>query len=901
MMTQDFFTDMRCQKRILPWLNEFFGHLPRRQAGKKAFLGLPSITNTAKISLLFLVTVLGSCNTLKKVGENELLLKKNSIYADSVEVNDPQIESLIVQEPNRTILGYPLRLNLYNLAKQNPDSSYQSWLHRKEKREQRLIDLLSKKQVDRLGESFLVSGLSEWLKKTGEEPVILDTVKTRRTLERLKAYYGSKGYFNNNTTYEIDTIAKKRRATVDYMIDLGEPFIIDTVSQQIASKAVDSIYSLNTEESFVKKGNRFDLSDFSAERERLSTLFRNTGVYNFQESSISYDIATDTTKLADDQKMNIELNIDNFKKRGDSAITTTPYKVYRFNRINIYTDYLFDERDQEQRFIRYGDYTIFYRNKLRFNAKTLANAVFFEKDSVYREIDRTRTYRQITNLGVFKYPTITPVANDENATLDTNIYLAPRSRYSLGMSFELTRSNIQQIGLALNPSLQARNLFGGAENLSITGRVSIGNSNDQSITDNRFFNIQEFGADANLDIPSIWFPFYDTNKIIPSYTLPRTRVSLGTSFQKNIGLDKQAFNTILGYNWIPSDFIKHNIELLNIQFVRNVNTDRFFNVYRNSYSQLNDIASAEMYVNNPALSQFFEPREGSQDPRLIIPSGTTGFTDAVLNRQLSTTTSDLQAVSRIEERRQRLTENNLIFASNYTLNLTSRNGLTDNNFYQFRFRLESAGNLLSGVANLIHFNKNENGNRLIFGVPYSQYLKSEFDYVKYWSLSRTNVLALRSFFGIAIPYGNSTSIPFVRSYFAGGANDIRAWSPYSLGPGRTDAINDFNEANLKLTLSLEYRFPLFGSLKGAFFADAGNIWNVFDNVEDPAATFTGIGSLEDIALGTGFGIRYDFNYFVLRADLGFKTYNPANKISERWLGDFNFKNAVLQIGINYPF
>ncbi|NNE77341.1 MAG: BamA/TamA family outer membrane protein, partial [Pricia sp.] len=143
--------------------------------------------------------------------------------------------------------------------------------------------------------------------------------------------------------------------------------------------------------------------------------------------------------------------------------------------------------------------------------------------------------------------------------------------------------------------------------------------------------------------------------------------------------------------------------------------------------------------------------------------------------------------------------------------------------------------------------------------------------------------------------------PFVRSYFAGGANDIRAWSPYSLGPGRTDAINDFNEANLKISLNLEYRFPVIGNFKGALFADAGNIWNVFDNVVDPAATFTGFDSLEDIALGTGFGLRYDFTYFVLRADLGFKTYNPAEEISKRWFTDFNFSNAVLQIGINYPF
>ena len=597
--------------------------------------------------------------------------------------------------------------------------------------------------------------------------------------------------------------------------------------------------------------------------------------------------------------MNIELNIDNFKRRGDSAVTTTEYKVYKFDKINIYTDYLYDERDSEQKFIRYGDYTVFYRNKLRFKPKTLANAVFFEKDSIYRDIDRARTYRQITNLGVFKYPTITSVPNGEKSTLDANIYLAARPKYSLGTSFEIIRSNIQQLGLTLSPSLQARNLFRGAENLSLAGRLSIGASNDPSIIDNRFFNVQEYGADISLDIPRIWLPFFTTNTLIPSYTLPRTRISLGTSFQKNIGLDKQVFNTILDYKWVPSNFIKHNVELLNIQFVNNLNIDRFFNVYQDSYLQLNDVAVN--YENNPLLTDFFEIPEGSENPQLIIPSGTTGFTNAVLNNDITTSREDFQTVGTIEERRERLTENNLIFATNYTLNLNNRKGITDNNFYQFRFKVESAGNLLSALSEIITFDKNENGGRLVFGVPFSQYFKTEFDYVKYWSVSRNEVLALRTFFGIAIPYGNSNNIPFVRSYFAGGANDIRAWSPYSLGPGSTDAINDFNEANLKIGLFLEYRFPVIGNFKGALFADAGNIWNVFDNVEDPAATFTGLSSLKDIALGTGFGLRYDFTYFVLRADLGFKTYNPAEEISKRWFRDYNFANSVLQIGFNYPF
>ena len=186
-------------------------------------------------------------------------------------------------------------------------------------------------------------------------------------------------------------------------------------------------------------------------------------------------------------------------------------------------------------------------------------------------------------------------------------------------------------------------------------------------------------------------------------------------------------------------------------------------------------------------------------------------------------------------------------------------------------------------------------------MEYSQYLKGELEYIKHWPLPGKKVFAIRSFAGLAIPYGNSNSIPFSRSYFSGGSNDIRAWQPYSLGPGKSGGLNDFNEANLKLTLSAELRYNIFGKFNGALFADAGNIWNVFDNVEDDTYTFNGISSLNSIALGTGVGLRYDQGLFVVRFDVGFKTYNPANSENEKWFKEINLAKSVLNIGINYPF
>ncbi len=860
---------------------------------------MPLKINIAKLSFILLCIAITSCNTVKRVGENELLLTKNTIYADGEKIVDEDIRNLLVQNPNSGILfGYPLRLNLYNLAKKDPDSSFQAWLHKKEKREERLVNFLSRKQVDRLGESFMVKGLSIWLKNIGEAPVIIDSAKTSKSLERLNAYYGSKGYFNNTGTAIVDSSGKKQRAALNYEMNLGKPFILDTVSKTIASKAVDSIYNLHEKSSFIKKGKQFNLADFNNERERLTSLFRNSGIYNFQESSITYDITRDTVKLSDDQKMEVELKIENLRQRGESAVLSSEYNVHRFDRVNIFADHTFDSDANTLKSVDFEDYTIYYSTKkLRYKPKALTDAIFFSKDSIYRDIDRIRTYRQITNLNTFKYPNIELVEDSTQTKLISNIYLAARPKYSLGMDFDITHSNIQRLGVAFSSSLITRNVFGGAETLSLSARGSLGLLGDTSLSEDYF---SEVGADVNLIFPRIWFPLLNTEKIIPNYMLPQTRISMGTSFQKNIGLDKQTFNNINGYSWSSSDSKKNSIELLNVQFVRNVNADRFFNVYQNTYNRLDEIANN--YQDIESLSGFFEETNNPADPlRLSIPEGTAGFTNAILNNEVPTTEEEFNSIRNIEERRIRLSENNLIFASNYTFTKNDKKGINDNNFYQFRFKIENAGNLLSAISEIIPFNLNENGDKLVFGVPYSQYVKTEFDFIKHWSLAHTNVLAFRSFFGIAVPYGNSDNIPFVRSYFAGGSNDNRAWFPYSLGPGKTKDINDFNEANLKIALNLEFRFPIAGNIKGALFADAGNIWNVLDNVEDTNATFNGLSSLADIALGSGFGVRYDFTYFVFRVDFGFKTYNPAEDPSKRWFRDYNFANVVPQIGINYPF
>lgn len=853
---------------------------------------------TAKVIVISIAVALTACNAVKKVPEDDFLLTENLIYADSILIKDGDVRSLLAQRPNSTILGYPFRLNLYNLAKENPDSLYQDWLKRKPKREQRLNALLSEKQVDKLGQSFVVRGWSNLLKRVGEAPAIIDSSRTQKSMERLNYYYGSKGYFNNTVSFAVNPTKRRQRAKMEYFVNLGKPYIIDSLAQNITSNALDSLYSANKEQALVKQGDQFDLVNFNKERERLTNIFRNSGVYNFQESSINYDIVRDTLQVNDDQNMEVLLNINDLRNTTDSS-TTKEYRINRFKNINIYADYQLEESNDSLQSIDFQNYKIFFKDKLKYRPEALTDAIFFEKDSIYRDLDEIRSKRQIVNLNTFKYPSFELLPDTTGTLLTSNIYLVPRPKFSLDAALELTRSNIQQVGIGFSGSVITRNVFGGAETLSLSARGSIGFLADDELDDNL---TSEIGGDINLTFPRIWFPI-KTEKLIPYYMVPQTRLSVGTNFQRNIGLDRQSLNSILAYNWSPDNFRKNTIELLNIEFVENQDISDFFNVYNTTYNSLDEIADA--YEEIDGFEEFYDenvnPAADSDDElELIIDEGTSGFTNRILNEGQSLTEDDFREVRSIEERRQRLTSNNLIFTSNYTFQKNNRENINDNDFFQYRIRLESAGNFLSLAENIIPFNQNGEGQGLVFGVPYSQYVKTEFDYIKHWGLSPSRVLAFRGFFGMAVPYGNANSIPFVRSYFGGGSNDNRAWRVYSLGPGRTDNENDFNEANLKVALNLEYRFPIVGDVKGAFFADAGNIWNVFDNVDDTDATFNGFSSLGDLALGTGFGLRYDFTYFVIRLDTGFKTYNPALEISERWFSDY-FKDVVFNIGINYPF
>ena len=832
-----------------------------------------------------------ACDTVKRVPDGKRLLKKNEIILNDKASKDENIENLLYQKPNSSILGYNLRLQMYNLAKENPDSSFKAKMKANPKKYERLSKLLSKKQVDRLGQSFFYSGIHKFLKRTGEPPVIIDEARAKKSATRLKAYYFNNGYFNAKTSYKIDTLPNKK-GQIKYSILTGEPYFIDSLSRQITSPELDSLYVKNISKTLVIKGEQFKSANFEAERERITTNFRNNGAYYFQPTNINFiGDSIDTN-----HKTNMHLKISDRSIRVGDTIITQPFKLYKISEVNIFTDSPSNKKIKVADSATYNNFNIYSTDKLRYRPKALTDGVFISKGSTYADFRRTLTSRYLNNLRVFNYPNIQFIEDSTDVTgtsLITNIYLMPRKKFSFGATADVTHSNIQNFGISGSLTGTFRNIFRGAETLELSLRGNIGSSTDLANPNDVFFNLSEYGTDVKLNFPRIFLPF-NTEKIIPKNMIPNTVISLGFAKQQNIGLDKESLTGGMYYNWNPKRNVTARFDLFNIQYVKNINKANYFNVYQSSYGRLNDLAQG--YA--PSGSSFFDDNNN-----LIIESGTEGFLNAVLSDNPSITTSaeDFRVINSIKERKDRLTENNLIFASAYTYTKTTKTDLLDNNFWIFKTKIESAGNFLGLLSRLADQPKNELGNKTILQVEYSQYIKTELDFIKHWDLNRGKVLAMRVFAGIAIPYGNSDNIPFSKSYFAGGSNDNRAWQSYGLGPGSSGAINDFNEANLKLLYSAELRFKMLGKLNGAIFGDVGNIWNVLDDIEDPKSTFTGLRSLENIAFGSGFGFRYDFNFFIVRLDMGFKTYDPAKEVGDRWFQEHNFGHSVLNIGINYPF
>lgn len=821
---------------------------------------------------------------MKRVKENEHLLTKNTVIVDGKKTGDPKLQELIVQKPNNKTLGIPLSLYFYNIGDQNKPQTPSEWGQKKPKTYNFIKSVFSEKQSIAFANSMI--GLNNWFLRNGQAPVIIDSRKTRRTRSNLRAYFFQRGYFQVEVASQKDTLDKKKGA-ITYTVQSGNPTYLDTIFAKIKSPILDSLYTLSKDQSYLKSGDQINFENFNKEAKRIVRYFRNHGVYYFNEEGLRF-IELDTANVTT-FKSNIELVIKENERftdrKGESVLR--PYKIQKLRNVNVITDYTFSKKDDPYYAVESYDGVNFYaHDEVKYNPKLLSESVFIRPEQVYTDTLRNMTRQHLKSLRNFKAVSIDYVqVPDTDDQLDVNIFLTPIEKYTLSLETELTHSNIRDLGVSGKFSIINRNTFKGAELFKLSFLGSFFNASQDANQEGNFFNSWEIGSDLSLEVPRLVAPF-GLNKWVPKRMSPRTMFTLGTSLQKNIGLDRQTVTGMIDYRWNYNPKKTIQLEIFNTQYVRNLRIDTYFQIYNSEFVKLEDIVTTYNAVTGSNLDITNSGAPPVDAMNQIFSD--TGFR--------ASNPQSYQDNLNILDRYNIITSDFLIPTLAYSFTYNNQTDFRDNNFSFFKVRVANSGS----IAPLISSKRNANNRRTIFNIPVAQYFKTDIEYKKFWDIDATSVFGFRTFLGVIIPYDNS-AIPFIKSYFAGGSNDIRAWQTYDLGPGRRDSGLEYNIGSLKFLTSAEYRFDMFGSLKGAFFVDAGNIWDITNSIfAEDEAKFDGFNSLQDMAIGSGFGLRYDFSFLVFRLDLGFKMHEPYLN-GNRWFQNYNFANAVYNIGINYPF
>lgn len=828
-----------------------------------------------KVSFYLLIIIfIVSCNSVKRVPENEQLLRSYTLLVDGKKNKNSELNDYVMQRPNSRVLGIPLSIYFHNIG--NPDSpkTPKEWGKLHPKKYNFFKSLFSEKQSIGVAKSSI--NFNNWFLNNGEKPVIINDIKTNKTAKNLRAYYWNKGYFSTIVTTKKDTL-KKKKGKLTYTINRGNPFFIDTISAQIPSKVLNDIYQKDSLNTFLHTGDQYNDANFIKEGNRIIKLFRNSGIYNFSDSFIFFD--TDSTRL--DRKTNVTLTIpNNFIADNNGNQTSKPFEIQHIKNIKVYTDYTHNRKDEPYLdSISYNGIKFFAHEKIKFNPKYLAQSIFIKPNQIYTDTLRSLTRNHLKSLKNFKTVNIRYTPIEDTNLLNATINLTPKEKYTIGTEIELTHSNIRKLGISDKFSIVNRNAFKGAELFQFSFTGSFFNTSTQPGSSDGFFNAWEIGADISLEIPRFVAPF-GLNSFVPKEMSPKTVFSIGTGIQKNIGLDKQTITAIVDYKWQFNKKKAINLELFNVQYIRNLNNGEYFNIYNSELAKLETLAN-------------------TYDPSFNLSANNAEeFMNRVHNDTAfqSSNPSAYNNNANVRNRHNIITSNFIIPTIAYSYNYNNQTNYKDNNFSSFRIRVANSGGLFA----LLSKQKNNDGVKTISQTPIAQYFKTDIEFKQFWDVSRNSVLGFRSFLGVILPYGNS-DIPFTKSYFSGGSNDIRAWRTYDLGPGSTTPGLEYNVGNFKFLSSLEYRFDVIGNLKGALFIDAGNIWDITGSrFIDEKAKFNSFKSLKEIAVGSGFGARYDFNFLILRLDIGFKTHEPY-LTGNKWFKNFNFNNAVYNIGINYPF
>jgi outer membrane protein assembly factor BamA len=706
------------------------------------------------------------------------------------------------------------------------------------------------------------SKLDKWIINTiGEPPVILDTMLTNKSVKQIKLYMNSKGYFNSVIRKEI--IYKKKKAEIKYIVNAQQPYTIRSINYSIADELIKKIVFSDTSNSLILRGKNYDTDILQDERERITTTLKNDGYYNFAKEFITYDIDSALGDHRLDITLQLKDPVQRFKDYPDSVVMLH-HKRYKINNINIYTDYNSLQLDtvaykkfsysaaQRKKTLSPAVYNFFYKDTFRIKPKVITQAIFFKHGDYYNLKDADQTYSRMVDMKLFKFVNVGFTESSLDSTdgmylLDCNIQLTRSPVQSFSVETEATNS-AGNLGVAGNLVYQSKNTFKGAEifKFKIRGAMEIqqiwGDTlNQTGIQHILPFNTIETGAETGIEFPKFLMPIKQER--FPKNFKPKTTIDLGINYQKRPDYTRYIVNVSYGYEWKESSTKKH------ILYPADVNSVKIMNPSEQFLNTIN-------LLNDPKIKNSYK--------------------------------------------------DHLNMALKYSFIFSNQNAKKKKMFSYFRGNIETSGNLMRAIDNIFKNDKDPlDGNYTLFNIKYSEYIRADLDYRHYFVFDEFNTLAFRTLLGTGYAYWNSDVLPFEKSFFAGGANSIRAWRIYSLGPGSCNdpTLTEFNRTgDIDMEANLEYRFPVYSYLKGSLFVDAGNIWLNRINANLAGADFSLDRFYKEFAVGAGFGARFDFSFFIMRLDMAIKLKDPALPESQRWIPlSSSIKSVNFNLGIGYPF
>ena len=790
---------------------------------------------TYSIIILASSVILASCSMTKNIPEDDQLFTGlKSITYEDYEQNDnftkaqEEVEAALATAPNGSLLGS----SYYRL----PFSMGVSiWNHYSGKD----------------------TGFARWMTKTfGSQPVLMSWVNPKLRASVAQSVLRNHGYFGAIVDYETITQKNPKTAKISYNVMPGRMYKLDSISIVGFPVEADSMIRATSDETYLKKGDAFVVSNLDAERQRISTLLRNNGYYYYQPGYASY--LADTFVV--DGKVQLQLKLAN-------DIPREALHKWYIGRIDL--NLRKSAREQYTDSLKGRFFTIrFSGKKPPIRSRVLMADVKLRPRQLYSHDAYLQSASKLNATGLFSSVNMALKPRDTTAQCDT-LDLALNCTFDKPWDFYVeTNFNARTIG-RMGPEFRMgvtrRNAFRGAEKIDINvhGSYEWATSNNASDMSN-----YEYGADASVEFPRIIAPFFGGNRV------SRDR-------QGNIRRDSQG-RAVRRYRFYstPSTLAKLSTDV----------------IYRPGYYKMHVVSGEWTYRWQTSAQSRHE------------------FSPLTLKYQfMNSHTSEFDSLMSDNPYLMSTMQDYFVPEMRYTYTYTS----PSNYLHPIRWEttLVESGN---GVAlyDLATGKKWNDKEKEMFKNPYSQFLKIETDFTKTWTLDAASKLVGHINAGYIHVYGNSVWLPNSELFYVGGANSIRALNVRGAGPGAVRSFGNnaadyiLRNGSIKFVCNLEYRRQFFGNLYGAVFLDAGNVWtppgkhfgdSTIDKVYE-AGNFKWRNFFREQAVGTGLGIRYDLDFLIIRLDWGVALHVPYETSKSGFYNIERFKNShTLHFAIGYPF